>query len=274
MNFASILGLIAAIAVTTYAIIDSAKSPKIFADVHGIVIVWGGTITVALLSFPFKRIFAAISIILRKMFFGRKINYAETIRQIVEISEIYRVDPKRALASLPANCHPFLKDGVKLLVEYGFSLEELDQILSTAVKGKKKRDEEEIKVWHTLSRFPPAFGLLGATLGMISLLQTLGEPNATDRIGPAMATALVATFYGLLTANLVLIPIAENLSEVSAGDQVLRNIIREGLLLIHEKRHPIFIEECLKAFLPPSYRAQEFSGKGDSGKIGGSRAAA
>ncbi|MBO9666357.1 MAG: MotA/TolQ/ExbB proton channel family protein, partial [Bdellovibrio sp.] len=102
--------------------------------------------------------------------------------------------------------------------------------------------------------FPPAFGLLGATLGMISLLQTLGEPGAQDRIGPAMATALVATFYGLLTANLVLIPIAEKLSSVSQADMTLREIIKEGVLLVHEKKHPIFIREYLRSFLPPAQR--------------------
>lgn len=106
----------------------------------------------------------------------------------------------------------------------------------------------------TIARFPPAFGLLGATLGMISLLQTLGEPGAQDRIGPAMATALVATFYGLVCANLIFLPIAEKLGAVAATDRNIRAIIKEGLVMIVEKRHPTFIAEYLQSFLPPADR--------------------
>ena len=89
---------------------------------------------------------------------------------------------------------------------------------------------------------------------MISLLQTLGEPGAQDRVGPAMATALVATFYGLTFANLVFIPIAEKLQEVAAQDLVMRNLIKEGILLIQEKRHPLLISEYLKSFLDVKLR--------------------
>lgn len=275
MNFSSILGVIAAAAVLAFSILTSTKNPKVFADVHGIVIVIGGTLTVALLSFRFKRLIAALKIIIRKMFGKGKVDYLGTIKDIVTLSEVYRTEPKRALETLPQTSHPFIRDGVKLMVEYGFNIEELEAILNNAVKGKKKRDDEEVKVWHTVARFPPAFGLLGAVLGMIALLQTLGEPGAQDRIGPAMATALVATFYGIACANLLLIPIGENLAEVGATDHVLRNIIKEGLLMVHEKRHPVFIEEYLKSFLPPSQREAELgAGGGDSGKSGKTNVAA
>ncbi|MFM6927736.1 MAG: motility protein A [Bdellovibrio sp.] len=258
MNFAGLLGLLAAAGIAGFAILDSAKNPKVFADVHGLMLVVGGTLTVALMSFNFKSLGTALKIIARK-YLGREraINYLDTIEKIVELSEAYRKDPKAVQSALKPSDHPFLKDGIQLLVDYGFNYEELDEVLSNAVRGKRKRDGEEIKVWQTLSRFPPAFGLLGATLGMISLLQTLGEPGAQDRIGPAMATALVATFYGLLLANLILIPISEKLISVSQADMTLREIIKEGVLLVHEKKHPIFIREYLKSFLPPGQRNNE-----------------
>ena len=267
MNFAGLLGLIAAVGISSFAIMDSAKNPKVFADPHGIALVIGGTLTVALMSFNFKSLWGALKIIARK-YFGREraINYNESIERIVALSEAYRKDPKSLQAMMKPTDHPFLKDGVHMLLDYGFNYEELDEILHNAVRGKKKRDGDEIKVWQTISRFPPAFGLLGATLGMISLLQTLGEPGAQDRIGPAMATALVATFYGLLTANLVLIPIAEKLASVSQADLTLREIIKEGVLLIHEKKHPMFIREYLKSFLAPQAR-QEGNDAGSLKKV-------
>lgn len=268
MNFAAILGFLCSLAISTYAVLDSAKNPKLFYNSHAIILVIGGTITVGLLSFPFGRLFASLGVLARKMFGDEKNNYLGVIRQIVEIANLYRTNPKGVLATLGPKTHPFLKDGMKLLLDYGFNHEELESILDNALIGKKKRDQDEVKVWHTLSRFPPAFGLLGATIGMIGLLETLGEPGAQDRIGPAMATALVATFYGLVVANLFLLPIAERLAEVASGDLVMRNIIKKGVILVAEKKHPSYIEELLKSFLPPKLRQDS-----DGGKKGGSGAA-
>jgi chemotaxis protein MotA len=266
MNFGGILGALSAIGVVAFIVLTTGDNPKVFNDSHGIIIVIGGTLTVALMSFPFKRLLNALRIVFRKVFGKGRTDYLGTIRLIVETSTVYRVDPKKSLEGLPKNAHPFLQDAMKFLVEYGFGADEMDSILSNALKGKKKRDQEEVMVWHTVSRFPPAFGLLGATVGMIALLQTLGEPGAQDRIGPAMATALVATFYGLVVANLVLLPISEKLSELAKEDYVLRDIIREGVLLIQEKRHPLYIEEYLKSFLPPSMRQIEMTQQNEGSK--------
>lgn len=254
MNFAGILGALCALSIAAFAILDSTKNPKIFLDVHGIVLVIGGTITVALLSFRFGKIFAALKMLIRKTLGKERDDYQGAIKLIVELAEVYHTNPKNLVSSVPPTAHPFLKDAVNLISNYGFSPGELDEILTSAMNGKKKRDDEELKVWHTMSRFPPAFGLLGATLGMISLLQTLGEPGAQERIGPAMATALIATFYGLVVANLVLLPITERLTTVGSADRVMRSIIKEGALMIVEKRHPTFISEYLQSFLAPSLR--------------------
>ncbi|ASD65031.1 motility protein A [Bdellovibrio bacteriovorus] len=254
MNLAGLLGILAAVGIAVYSILDSTKNPIVFANVHAVVLVVGGTITVALLSFNFRSLAGAAKIIIRKVLGRERIDYLGAIENIVEISEAYRKDSRSITQALRPNAHPFLKDGVKLLADYGFNQEELDDVLSNALRGKRKRDEEETKVWQTMARFPPAFGLLGATLGMIGLLETLGEPGAQDRIGPAMAVALVATFYGLAVANLVLIPLSEKLQTVSQADLTLREIIKEGVLLVQAKKHPVFIKEYLQSFLPPHQR--------------------
>jgi chemotaxis protein MotA len=273
MNFAGLLGYIAAIGVFYFAIHGATKDIKLFLDPHAIVIVLGGTLTVALIAFSFRRLFAGLRVVLRKTLGGERTDYLGTIKKIVEISDVYRQDPKKALGMIDKDTHPFLSDGIKLLVEFGFAAEELESILANSLRGKKKRDQEESKVWATISRFPPAFGLLGATLGMISLLQTLGDPGAQDRIGPAMAVALVATFYGLVFANLVFIPIAEKMTEVSSSDMVLRSIIKEGVILIGEKKHPSYIEEYLKSFLSPTQRSIELLGGSSDSKSVGKKAA-
>ncbi len=254
MNFAGIIGLISMVAIAAFSILTSTKNKALFLDAHAIIIVIGGTLTVALLSFSFKRLFNSLKIVTRKMFGKSRLDYLAVIKEIVELSNAYRTDPKSLTQKLNAKSHPFLVDGIKLISDYGFKDDELEDILDNAVRGKRVRDQEEVKVWQTISRFPPAFGLLGATLGMIALLQTIGEPGAQDRIGPAMATALVATFYGLMAANLVLLPIAEKLSDISSSDLTFRSIVKEGVILISQKKHPQYIEEYLKSFLSPNQR--------------------
>ena len=253
MNFAGIIGYLLAIAVVAFSILTSVKEPKIFSDIHGIVLVMGGTVAVGLMTFNFKRLTGAIGVLVRKTF-GGGVNYSATIKQIVSVANAYRTDPKNITQLVNKDAHPFLKEGVGLIADYGFQPDEMDAILTNSIKGKKKRDLDENKVWHTVSRFPPAFGLMGATIGMISFLQTMGEPGSQERIGPAMATALVATFIGLTLANFVLIPLAERLMEVSNDDITLRNIIKDGLVMILEKRHPRFIEEFLKSYISPTDR--------------------
>ncbi|MBL7543676.1 MAG: MotA/TolQ/ExbB proton channel family protein [Bdellovibrionaceae bacterium] len=243
-----------------------------FADPHGIIIVVGGTITVALISFSFKKLSDAFKIVVRKTLGRERDNYIDTIKLIVKLADAYRVNPKGLEAQLPANAHPFLRDAVQMISNFGFTADEMSDVLTNSMKGKLKRDEEELKVWHTISRFPPAFGLLGATLGMISLLQTLGEPGAQSRIGQAMATALIATFYGLVVANLILLPISEKLGAVASSDKVMRSIIKDGVIMIVEKKHPTYIEEFLKQFLSPTQRAQAGSDSG-GGSAGGKVAA-
>ena len=109
-------------------------------------------------------------------------------------------------------------------------------------------------MFKVLSKLPPAFGLLGAVLGMVALMQALGGEDAFATIGPAMASAMVATFYGIAFANFILIPIGENLSLSSNQDLVIRKMILEGIKIIRNKEHPIVIEEELKSFLLPSER--------------------
>jgi chemotaxis protein MotA len=254
MNISGLFGFISAICVLTFVIAGAHGNSKVFLDPHALVIVLGGTLTVALLCFPLNQLFRALKVVMGKMLGKMEFNYVEMIDIIVNTSQVYRSNPKASLDQIGTESHPFFKEGMQMLVEYGFNADDLERILQNSIDGKKKRDHDDAKVWHTVSRFPPAFGLMGATVGMISLLQGLGEPGAQDKIGGAMATALVATFYGIAAANLIFIPVAEKVHEVSTQDLVMRNLIKEGILMIQEKRHPILISEYLKSFLDEKER--------------------
>ena len=105
-----------------------------------------------------------------------------------------------------------------------------------------------------LGKFPPAFGLVGTSLGMIALLQGLGEADAFERLGPSMSIALVATFYGLILSNVFIIPMGEHLSTLSDDDLIMRRIVVDGVMLIKEQKHPLLVQEFLKSYLSPGER--------------------
>jgi chemotaxis protein MotA len=136
----------------------------------------------------------------------------------------------------------------------GLSDMELAEVLEKRVDVQYDRYRAEALTYKIVGKFPPAFGLVGTTLGMISLLQGLGAPNAFESVGPSMSTALVATFYGLVLANFFIIPIGENLAQASQVDLNMRRLIIDGVRLIKEKKHPLLVEEYLKSYLSPAER--------------------
>ena len=87
---------------------------------------------------------------------------------------------------------------------------------------------------------------------MIALLQSLGNANAKNMIGPSMSIALVATLYGLVLTNFIFVPIAENLTKQSKEDMVFKTIVVEGIMLIADNKPTKYVEEKMKSFLLPA----------------------
>ncbi len=134
------------------------------------------------------------------------------------------------------------------------SYEELEEVLTKRIDLVNERYRRDSIVFKTIGRFPPAFGLIGTTIGMVALLHGLGSPGAFESLGPAMAFALVSTFYGLIMANSVLIPIGENLLQNSDNDLLMRRLVVDGILLLKSGKHPVLIHEFLISYIPPRER--------------------
>lgn len=256
MNFSSLLGVAAALFVLVFGIITSSKSPVVFLDTHGILIVFGGTAAAALMCFP-MRFYVQVSKVIWYKFLG---NYAIrrelVIRELVDLAKGVRENPEYLKTKVKTLKTPFLVDVVLLMNQGGFTDDSLDEIMYKRASVLTKRYDQDVGVFRTIAKFPPAFGLMGTTLGMISLLQQLGGKDAQKLLGPAMAIGLVATFYGLTLANLVLIPISENLASLNRDDESLRMIVIDGIRFIRHKEHPKVVEEYLKSYLTPTERIE------------------
>ncbi len=256
MNFSSIFGVFAALVVMVLSIVSSSDSAKVFLDPHGILIVCGGTAAAGLMCFPLRSYIRVGGVFINKFLGAYATRHDIVITEIVDLARGIRENPEYLKQKAKSLKTPFLADAVQLITLGGIPEEALDEILMKRAATHTKRYEYDVGVFKTLAKFPPAFGLLGTTLGMIALLQQLGGADAQKKLGPAMAIGLVATFYGLVLSNLIFIPISENLAHINRDDETLRTIVIDGLRLVRRREHPKVVEEHLKSYLLPHERAR------------------
>lgn len=253
MNFSLPIGFILGIGIITWAIIGEIGNPQIFFNPHAIAVVIGGTFATSLICFPFEHLVNIVRVMMKSAFGQYQTETIDTINEIVAIAQ--RVSDNEPLEDQVAPVvNTFLKECLTLAIEGTISEEELEGLCYKRVEIQNEKYKQEGITFKIIGKFPPAFGLVGTTLGMIALLQSLGGENAFQKLGPSMSVALTATFWGLVVANLFLIPLGENLALASQHDLIRRKIVVEGVMLIKEKKHPIIIEEHLKSYLSPALR--------------------
>jgi chemotaxis protein MotA len=254
MNVASIFSFVIAAAVFVGAVLASATDWRAFVNLEAALVVFGGTIAAAAISFQIDRLVLMFKVFFQRIIKGRKTDFVPLIREMMELADLYRTNSPDLAKSVEAIKDPFLKEGMQALVEKFPEEQDLFRLLTTRAHTIAQRYHQEAVRMKAIAKFPPAFGLMGATLGMISLLQTIGTREGQDNIGPAMAVALVGTLYGIAFANMVLVPISEQLLDSASEVHVKNRIIVEGLKHIASRKNPLLIAEELNSFLLASER--------------------
>ncbi|MEO5969697.1 MAG: MotA/TolQ/ExbB proton channel family protein [Bdellovibrionia bacterium] len=253
MNLLSIVAFIFAGFVLGYGIITSGNV-EVFLNQHAFLIVVGGSVAAAAISFQIDRILVLFKVFFKRVIQGRKLDYVTLIRELMTIGEAFRKKSPELDKLVNSNQDFFLKEAFSLVREELLEEEVLIRILRTRINTIYQRQMEEMVKFRTVGKYPPAFGLMGTTLSMISLLQKLGQPGGQKLIGPSMAVGLVATFFGLALANLVFNPISENLQDSAKENRIKNLIIVEGVRLILQGTSPVILAEELNSFLIPSER--------------------
>jgi chemotaxis protein MotA len=254
MNLSFLIGAATAIAVFLTALFTATPAREIFLDVHGILIVVGGTTAATLLCFPVSTIPGMIKVLFRKIIGKYGQRHEKTIAEIVTLASAQKENPDALRQQVDKIQTEFLKEAVQLLIDGGLSDHQLDTILAKRANVMAKKHTKEASIFKTIAKFPPAFGLMGTTIGMVALLQSLGSADAYKKLGPSMAIGLVATLYGIALANFIFIPISENLTKLNSEDELLRAIVIDGVKLLRAQEHPLVVSEYLISYLTPSER--------------------
>lgn len=253
MNIFSLIGLIISGAVLFVGLRLSSSDLKIFLDGPSLFIVLGGTFAATSVAFQLNKIGSLFKIFFSQFLKGKMVNHSAVIKDIMKICESYRSG--ESLESLVQKAQdPFLKEAMELIADGILETEKVIQILEQRAINMSALRSDDTKKIKSLGKFPPAFGMMGTTIGMIVLLANLGGADAMKMIGPAMGVCLITTLYGVIIANLVIIPIGENLEEISKQMETKDEIILEGVKHIITKSNPILVAEELNSFLLPTER--------------------
>jgi len=239
-----------------------------FWDTPSLMIVFGGTVASTFISHPMGDAKGFLGYI-GKSWKPNSVQLVETVTLIIDVSKIARKNILAIEDALPSIDNLFLRGGLRLVVDRA-DREAIVNMMAHEVKYTMAGKDNEIAVVGTMASLCPAWGMLGTLVGLVLLLQNLDDPSA---IGPAMAVALITTFYGSLFANTIFSPAKKKL-ELYAGEQkVLMEMIRDGVLYIEGGQRPDFIENDLMNYLPPvqktMYEALKFEGGGEAAAEGG-----
>ena len=144
----------------------------------------------------------------------------------------------------------YTRKGLQLVVD-GTPPDLVKEILEAEVHGMRSRHKAGAKIFDVAGGFAPTMGVLGTVMGLISALQKLDQP---ETLGPAISGAFIATLLGVGAANVVLLPVAQRLKQLSDAEVQSRILVLEGILAIQSGDNPRVIEEKLISFVPPQER--------------------
>jgi len=255
VNIRSLLALFLSMGVLFTGLLLSTDDVTIFWDAVSLFIVFGGTIAATSISFRITKIMKLVKVFFQRILKDKGLaEYHEIIIELMKLGEAYRTNSRKFKPMIDNLEDPFLKDSMITFTDGVLEKEEFFNVLQNRAENSYQHHIQDANKFKIVSKFPPAFGMMGTTIGMIVLLSNLAGADAAKTIGPAMSICLITTLYGVALANLLVIPIAENLTTGAKEIYFKNTIIIEGVKLIHQKQNPVIIAEVLNSFLKPSDR--------------------
>jgi chemotaxis protein MotA len=258
VSFPTLIGFFAGVLLLVGAVAMTADNIWTFFSISSMLIVAGGTIAAAFISYEARYVrlaFTEMALLVFRPAAGRADLPAVTSR----IVDWGRVVKQGGLVALERQIKdvkkpdPFLLYGVDLLIA-GYKPEELRDMLDNVVDTTFQRQMVPVGVLKMMGNAAPAFGMVGTLIGLIVMLEGMGGDAAA--MGMGLAVALVTTLYGVLLSRLVLLPAASKAQQRNEISRFKNDLLAEGFVLLAEQRSPQFISDRMNGYLDPSIRVQ------------------
>jgi chemotaxis protein MotA len=214
-------------------------------QVTAFIIVMGGTFGACMLQFTLPVFLDGVKM-LRWIVIPPVVSLEEVIEKVISWGQAARRGGLLSLEPLMAEMDdPFMRKGLQLLVD-GAEPEKLREAMEVDMYAYDEHYRMAAKVWEAAGGYAPTVGILGAVMGLIHVMENLSDPS---KLGSGIAVAFVATIYGVGSANLLFLPIANKLKALIGKEMVKREMVMEGLVSIANGENPRIIETKLRGYI-------------------------
>jgi chemotaxis protein MotA len=251
MDIATIVGVFLGFLVVVGAIVVGGGWQS-FLHLPSLAITIGGMLCATLIHFSLPQFLGIFSVI-KKTIVTKIPPPSQLIQNMVNFAAINRRDGALALEQeIPKLSDLFFIKGLQMLVD-GQDPEAIRDLLSLEIENLRDRHSTGKKILEFMGAAAPAFGMIGTLIGLVQMLKNLSSP---DQIGAGMAVALLTTFYGAFSANLIFIPLAGKLGIYSKAETTAMEMIVEGVCAIAQGDGPTVIREKMQVFVSQSRREE------------------
>jgi chemotaxis protein MotA len=251
MDIATALGLVSAVIVIATMVLMGGDL-HMFISEHALIIIFGGSFAATLIRFPLATMMHGLPMGASYAFKLTSTNARDLVDEIAGLAEIARKSGPVGLEKvIPADA--FLAKGTRFVAD-GYDADFIRDNLERDRDNFLTHLDEGQKIYRAIGDCAPAFGMIGTLIGMVQMFANMTDPS---KLGPFMATALLATLYGALVANIFCLPIADKLHVKLVEEEINKTLIIDGILMIRDSKSPTLVREMLLAYLPEKHRHED-----------------
>lgn len=253
-DFATILGLLLSFGLIIGAIAIGQSDAQFF-NLPSVLIVVLGTVTATCTSYTGSELAQSGDIIARSAVRPVR-NFSLLAKSMMDLATISRKKGLLFLSNYEKETakEPFLKHAISIVVD-GYSENDVRRILQQDIDLEEERQKRAASILRRASEVAPAMGLIGTLVGLVQMLANLENP---DTIGPAMAVALLTTFYGAILGSIVMSPLAAKIEKNADDEVTAKTMVLKTAMSIIKQENPRNLEMLINALLPPSQRIRYF----------------
>lgn len=260
----TVIGFVVSIVALLGSILIEHGNPLSYVNVSAALIVFGGSVGIALISYPLPLVLRMPKVFMQSLREPPDLT-AKTSEEIVRLAERARKEGLLALEQEAATLtDPILRKGVMLVVD-GTDPEVVKAVLEVDIVTREARHEVGIGMFEAMGGFAPTLGIIGTVLGLIRILSHIA--SATE-LAASIAVAFTATLYGVGSANLFWLPIANRLKRRSAAEAGLAALILDGVMAIQAGDNPRIVQEKLNGYITPASGKKAKAAKGAEAAAG------
>jgi chemotaxis protein MotA len=247
MDPAAIVGLVLGLGAIFGAMIMEGGNPAAIFLPAPLLLVFVGSIGAGLAGCTLPAMISAFKWLIFS-FTAKKPDHEGVVEPLVKMAEKARREGLLALESeMETVDDTFMRRGLQMAVD-GTDPDDLYDILMAEVKAKKASAAVGTGFWTDMGGYAPTIGIIGTVIGLIHVLENLSEP---DKLGELIASAFVATLWGVLSANIMFLPFGKRIKALAAEEAARMELIIDGVLAIQAGANPRVVATKLKSKMTP-----------------------